>query len=101
MVSQMDPIRFPGSLGSSTIYTVAPGVAVRIFMVDPSLPLYNVVYGSLKFFADRDQAQQQIEALVRDGAQMPTPNWTWKLDDGFDKSVDGHAKKGWTVQYND
>ncbi|WP_118184575.1 hypothetical protein [Paraburkholderia phosphatilytica] len=100
MLSQLEPVRFPASLGSSTIHTVAPQVAVRIFLVDESVPLYNVVYGPLKFFADRAQAERQIEALSLDGAKMPAPDWTWKLDAGFDRSVDGHSKKGWTVQYD-
>jgi hypothetical protein len=98
-VMQTEPLRFPMSLGSSTVYTVAPSVSVRIFLVDEAVPLYNVVFKTLKFFANRQQVQQQLEALSRHGADMPAPNWTWKLNTGFEKSVDGNASKGWTVQY--
>ncbi|CAM2197360.1 hypothetical protein PXJ20_21405 [Paraburkholderia sp. A1RI_3L] len=90
-------IRFPISVGSTTEIVVAPGKVVRVFLVDSLVPLYNVVYAGSRFMANREQVKRQIEALAAHGSEMPAPTWEWKLNAGFDRSVDGHAKKGWML----
>jgi hypothetical protein len=89
-------VSFPRSVGASTRVACAGGVVVHVFMVDASVPLFNVVCGSLRFLANRDQVESQV-ARVTDGA-MPAPDWEWVLDTGFDASVDGVASKQWKMK---
>jgi len=91
-------VSFPTSLGGSTAYEVAPGRVVKIFMLDNAMPLFNVVFGTTRFLANKQQALQQIEACkANGGASMPAANWEWKFDSGFEHSVDGRPNKGWVL----
>ncbi|WP_322102524.1 hypothetical protein [Paraburkholderia sp. J41] len=90
-------ITFPRSIGSTTRFVDTAGKVVHLFMIDAALPLYNVVYGTLRFLANEEQARAQIDALQSTGV-MPQPGWQWVLDAGFDHSVDGSHKKQWTMK---
>jgi hypothetical protein len=65
-------------------------------MVDGTVPLFNVVCGTLKFLANRDQVLSQVASVT--GGQMAAPDWEWVLDTGFDSSVDGAASKQWRMR---
>jgi len=91
-------ISFPRSVGASTAYQVAPGRFIKIFMLDASVPLFNVIFDGVKFLANQEQTVEQIEACQRSATlTMPPPSWEWKLNTGFEKSVDGHQSKGWVL----
>jgi len=91
-------ISFPRSVGASTVYEVAQGRLIKIFMLDASVPLFNVIFDGVKFLANREQVIEQIEACQCSGTLvMPPPTWEWKLNTGFEKSVDGHSSKGWVL----
>ena len=89
-------VSLPRSVGASTRVMCADGLVAHVFMVDSSVPLFNVVCGTLKFLADRDQVESQV-ARVSEG-KMPVPDWVWVLDTGFDSSVDGAASKQWKMK---
>jgi len=91
-------VSFPTSVVATTVYEIATGRQVKIFMLDASVPLFNILFGNIKFLATKEQTLQQIEACKQSEAlEMPAPAWEWKLDAGFEKSVDGHSKKGWVM----
>ncbi|QGZ66628.1 hypothetical protein [Paraburkholderia acidisoli] len=90
-------ITFPRSIGSTTRFVDASGKAVHLFMIDATLPLYNVVHGTLRFLASEEQVHAQVAALQATGA-MPQPDWQWVLDAGFDGSVDGSHQKQWVMK---
>jgi hypothetical protein len=91
-------VLFPLSVGATTTYEFAPGRRAIIFLVDATVPLYSVVFGNMKFFANPFQARQQIDACKKSAdLEMPEPNWNWRFDAGFEHSIDGSRKKGWLL----
>lgn len=89
-------VSFPRSVGASTRIACADGLVAHVFMVDATVPLFNVVAGGLKFLANREQVESQVASVT--GGQMPTPDWEWVLDTGFDSSVDGATSKQWKMR---
>lgn len=72
---------------------------MHIFLVDDAVPLFNVTFGQLRFFANADQVRQQIDEYRKAGnGVMPAPTWKWRFESGFEKSIDGKANKGWRLQ---
>lgn len=94
----MATIRFPSAVGSSTVFKPGGNKTVTIFMVDSTVPLFNVACGTLRFLADKAQTERQLEACELNGGVMPNPTWKWEFDDGFSQSLDGHNKKGWVLK---
>ncbi|WP_321845933.1 hypothetical protein [Paraburkholderia bannensis] len=89
-------VSFPRSVGTSTRIACADGLVAHVFMVDATVPLFNVVCGTLKFLASREQVESQVAGVT--GGRMPAPDWEWVLDTGFDSSVDGAASKQWRMK---
>ncbi|WP_321882997.1 hypothetical protein [Paraburkholderia bannensis] len=89
-------LSFPRSVGTSTRIACADGLVAHVFMVDATVPLFNVVCGTLKFLANREQVESQVAGVT--GGRMPAPDWEWVLDTGFDSSVDGAASKQWRMK---
>ncbi|MGI4857089.1 MAG: hypothetical protein ACRYHA_09300 [Janthinobacterium lividum] len=93
-----ETIAFPRSIGSSTLVRLDEGKDLHIFLIDTDVPLFNVKFGQLKFFANTDQLHQQIAAYRAAGTgEMPAPTWKWQFDSGFEKSIDGKADSGWRL----
>lgn len=87
---------FPQFAGATTFYELSPGRVVRIFLVDAATPLFNVILDGAKFFANREQVIEQIEACERSGGHtLFAPSGQWIFDSGFEHSIDGHGRKGW------
>jgi hypothetical protein len=47
--------RFPSGLGATFVWQLSDGRKLTSFVVDQSIPLYNVVVGKLRFSADSGQ----------------------------------------------
>ncbi|VXB12133.1 conserved hypothetical protein [Burkholderia sp. 8Y] len=91
--------RFPYGIGSSAVWQLDAARKLTLFVVDASMPLYNVVIGELRFFATTDQVMayvERLEAAPDEPARRPT--WTWVFETGFEKSVDGSPNKRWRLQ---
>lgn len=92
------PIVFPRTVGSTTVLKLDAANSLQLFLVDADVPLYNVSIGKLRFFANADQVRQQVSAYLDAGTgSMPTPEWKWTFETGFEHSVDGHSNKGWRL----
>ncbi|MCY0386566.1 hypothetical protein OVY01_04800 [Robbsia sp. Bb-Pol-6] len=93
-----ETIALPRTIGSTTLVKLDAGKDLHIFLIDADLPLFNVRFGQLKFFANADQLRQQVTAYREAGTgEMPVPTWKWQFDSGFEKSIDGKADKGWRL----
>ncbi len=96
---QETSIAFPRSVGATTVVTLDGDKTMQIFLVDDAVPLFNVTFGQLRFFANADQVRQQIDEYRKAGnGEMPAPTWKWRFESGFEKSIDGKANKGWRLQ---
>ncbi|SAK88914.1 hypothetical protein AWB80_06207 [Caballeronia pedi] len=96
-VSSM-PRRFPSGLGATTAWQLNCGRKLTLFVVDQSVPLYNVILGNLRFFANADQVTafvQRLEAVPEETPAQPT--WQWIFESGFEQSVDGARNKRWCL----
>jgi hypothetical protein len=52
--------RFPSGLGATSAWQLSDGRKLILFVVYPSIPLYNVVIGELRFSADRGQVSAYV-----------------------------------------
>jgi len=67
-----------------------------LFVVDQSIPLYNVVIGKLRFSADSGQFSAYVAHLdATPGEDHHPQQWPWVFESGFDESVDGSLNKRW------
>jgi hypothetical protein len=90
--------RFPSGLGATAAWRLSDGRKLTLFVVDQSIPLYNVVIGKLRFFADSGQVSAYVAHLDATPAEDPTmPQWKWVFESGFDQSVDGSRNKRWCL----
>lgn len=95
---QEPSIVFPRSVGAATVFKLDEKKDLHIFLVDPTLPLFNVRCGDLKFFANGEQIRRQVSAYQEAGTGvMPAPTWKWQFDSGLEKSIDGKADSGWRL----
>ncbi|WP_250470214.1 MULTISPECIES: hypothetical protein [unclassified Caballeronia] len=96
------PMRpFPTGLGASAVWQVGDARKLTLFVVDQSIPLYNVVIGSLRFFANADQIIEFVDWLDAAPQEPPShPTWKWVFESGFDQSIDGSRSKGWRLKHN-
>lgn len=95
---QESSIVFPRTVGATTSFKLDEERVLQIFLVDATLPLFNVRFGQLKFFANTDQLQQQVAAYRTAGnGEFPPPTWKWEFDSGLEKSIDGKANAGWRL----
>ncbi|SAK96563.1 hypothetical protein AWB76_07317 [Caballeronia temeraria] len=93
------PRRFPYGGGSSAVWQLNAGRKLTLFVVDASMPLYNLVIGDIRFFANAEQVMAFVERLEAAPDERPSrPKWIWVLETGFDKSVDGSPNKGWRLR---
>ncbi|EKS72651.1 hypothetical protein BURK_004342 [Burkholderia sp. SJ98] len=93
------PRRLPYGVGRSAVWQLNGGRKLTLFVVDASMPLYNVVIGDLRFFANVEQVMDFVERLEAAPAEHPCPPaWKWVLETGFEKSVDGSPNKGWRLR---
>ncbi|WP_244851638.1 hypothetical protein [Caballeronia sp. SL2Y3] len=91
--------RFPYSIGTSAVWRIDATRKLTLFLVDASMPLYNVVIGDVRFFANAEQALAFAEQLEAAPDERPSrPAWTWVFESGFEKSIDGSPNKKWRLQ---
>jgi len=94
------PRRLPYGIGSSAVWQLNAGRKLTLFVADPSMPLYNLVIGDIRFFANAEQVMAFVERLEAAPDERPSrPTWTWVFESGFEKSVDGSPNKGWRLQH--
>jgi hypothetical protein len=91
-------LHWPVGLGASSVWRLSDGRQLTLFVVDQTLPLYNVIIGSLRFFANAEQVTTFVEQLsVAPGDHPRQPSWKWVFESGFEQSVDGSRNKRWCL----
>jgi hypothetical protein len=90
--------RLPVGMGASAVWQLSGARKLTLFVVDPAVPLYNVVIGSLRFFANTNQLMAFVEQLEAAPDERPVqPSWQWVFESGFEQSVDGARHKRWCL----
>lgn len=91
-------IIFPNTAGATSIFKLQNGEAIKLFMIDAKVPLYNMFVGGEKFFANAEQVTKVVtEREANLDSAFVRPNWKWVFDGGFDKSIDGRGAVGWCL----
>lgn len=95
------PIKFPNSVGATSLYQLENGQTIKLYMIDAKVPLYNMFVGKVAFFASAEQVAKVIDRLeANPKTPFEKPSWKWLFDGGFDKSMDGRGAKGWVLADN-
>jgi hypothetical protein len=90
--------QLPVGLGASAVWQLSDARKLTLFVIDPAVPLYNVVIVSLRFFADANQLAAFVERLDAAPAERPLPpTWQWIFESGFEQSLDGARNKRWCL----
>ena len=98
-MSEETSIIFPRSIGSTSVVKLDEKKTMKLFLVDEALPLFNVTFEQLRFFANADQVRLQMKRYSEAGnGKMPEPTWKWQFDSGLELSIDGKADAAWRLQ---